>query len=118
MDHLQSGEGVEYHRLIADVIRSYVELRFQVPATQQTTPEFLRTISSAQLLAVPEQLLLGSFLERCDLAKFARAGYSPAECRISAQMARDLVLQTTPANSKSGKTRAKAAMNSEISANP
>jgi hypothetical protein len=97
MSLFSSGESEEFHTLISNVIRGYLELRFQVPASQQTTPEFLKAISESNFLDQPGQLLLRSFLERCDLAKFARVRFSSQECRTSAQMARDLVCQSTPA---------------------
>ncbi|HEV3204697.1 MAG TPA: DUF4381 family protein [Gemmataceae bacterium] len=89
-------ESEEIYTLLSNVIRGYLELRFRVPASQQTTPEFLITISESNFFDQPGQSLLRSFLERCDLAKFARARFSPQECRASTQMARDLVWQSTP----------------------
>jgi hypothetical protein len=87
-------------------MRRYLELRFRLPASHQTTPEFLTTLSGANLLDPAQQRILRDFLERCDLAKFARAGYSPLECQAAARMARDLVEQTAgngePATTRNG----------------
>jgi hypothetical protein len=94
LDLPAQGEVERFHSLVSDVLRRYLELRFHLPASQQTTPEFLQAVSAAGLFGAPEQQLLSAFLERCDLAKFARAGFSPEECRTVAQMARRLVEHT------------------------
>jgi hypothetical protein len=85
-----------YHTLLSDTMRRYLELRFQLPASKQTTPEFLKTLSSTDLLTPSQRMTLATFLERCDLAKFARAGFSLEDCQTTACMARDLVDQTAP----------------------
>jgi hypothetical protein len=91
-----NGEVERYHTLLSDVVRRYLERRFHLPASRQTTPEFLRTMAASGLLTPAHQGLLGGFLERCDLAKFARAGFSPEECRQAAATARAFVEQTAP----------------------
>lgn len=90
-----NGAVERYHTLLSDVVRRYLELRFQLPASQQTTPEFLQTMAASGRLAPEQQALLGGFLERCDLAKFARAGFSADECRQAAETARTLIRETT-----------------------
>ncbi len=91
-----NGEVERYHTLLSDVVRRYLELRFHLPASRQTTPEFLQAMTASGLLAPAQQALLGGFLERCDLAKFARAGFSTEECRQAATTARAFVEQTAP----------------------
>jgi hypothetical protein len=99
LDLPAAGAFERYHTLLSDAIRHYFELRFQLPASKQTTPEFLKTVAASGHLAPDQQSLLASFLERCDLAKFARVPFSPPECQVAAAMARDLVQQTTPSPS-------------------
>jgi hypothetical protein len=89
-----AGEVDRYHTMLSSTMRRYLELRFRLPASHQTTPEFLKNLSGADLLNPAHQQILRDFLERCDLAKFARAGFSPVECQEAARMARDLVEQT------------------------
>lgn len=101
-----NGDVERYHTLLSDVVRRYLELRFQLPASQQTTPEFLQATATSGLLAPEQQALLGGFLERCDLAKFARAGFSADECREAVGMARNFVEQTAggePATAEPGR---------------
>jgi hypothetical protein len=92
----ESGELERYHTLLSDIVRVYLERRFSLPASQQTTVEFLETMRRSPQLTAAQQRLLREFLERCDMAKFARAAPPPEECRAVADMARTFVLQTTP----------------------
>jgi len=83
-----------YHTLISDVIREYLEMRFRLHAPRQTTEEFLRSMQQSPHLSAEQQKLLSEFLQRCDLAKFARADFSLEECRRTADMARSFVRPT------------------------
>jgi hypothetical protein len=85
-----------YHTLVSNIIRQYLEMRFQLHAPRQTTEEFLHAMRQSPKLSPEQQTLLEAFLQRCDLAKFARAGYSAAECQDTLTMARQFVQQTAP----------------------
>jgi len=58
--------------LVSDVIRAYLEERFDLHAPDRTTEEFLEEMRSRQVLRVEHKRLLEDFLSRCDLVKFAR----------------------------------------------
>jgi hypothetical protein len=70
---MEAGDARAFCAALSDVVRAYIEQRFDVRATQRTTPEFLgdclAQVGSA--LQAHEQAL-GEFLKFCDLAKFAR----------------------------------------------
>jgi hypothetical protein len=83
-----------YHTLLADVVRQYLQRRFGVHASEQTSAEFLNALAQTNQLPAPQQEQLRAFFERCDLAKYARADYSAEECRVAVQLARDFVNQT------------------------
>jgi hypothetical protein len=89
------GEAETYHTQISFVVRRYLAERFGLHALQQTTAEFLEAIGKAPQLPAEEQAQLTELFKRCDLAKFARTGTSPQECQRTAELARDLVQQTT-----------------------
>jgi len=89
------GEAETFHTQISFVVRRYLAERFGLRALQQTTAEFLDSIRQLPQLAPDEQARLTELFERCDLAKFARAGTSPEECQHTAELARNLVRQTT-----------------------
>lgn len=82
------------HTLLSDVLRRYLELRFELPATKQTTTEFLQTVRALPQLTSAQQERLRAFLERCDLAKFAPIEMAAEECQATATLARQLVEET------------------------
>jgi hypothetical protein len=90
----EAGGVHEFHTLLSDTVRRYLELRFQLPASRQTTAEFLGKMRADPQLTPSQQEVLGEFLRRCDLVKFARVSPSPAECGEVASMARQLVRET------------------------
>jgi hypothetical protein len=85
-----------YHTLLSDVVRRYLERRFHLPASRQTTAEFLEAMGRSPQLGAEPQALLRDFLGRCDLAKFAPVTPPPAECRAAAALARGLVEKPPP----------------------
>lgn len=86
-----------YHTLLSDTLRRYLELRFQLRAPRQTTAEFLQAEETTRQLSPAQQELLRDFLQRCDLAKFARTAPSPEECRAVADVARSFISETSKA---------------------
>ncbi len=88
------GQPERYPALLSEVIRAYLEKRFQLRAPRQTTPEFLHDIKDSSLLNSGHRELLKDFLERCDLAKFAHIQFSLEECRALTQSARKFVEET------------------------
>lgn len=84
---------------VSDIIRVYLEERFQFRAPERTTEEFLDELQSSALLTLDQKLTLGEFLQRCDLVKFAR--YEPAESELRQlyETALRLIEETTPAPS-------------------
>jgi hypothetical protein len=80
--------------MLSNVVRRYLEKRFALPARRQTTPEFLQTMQNAPQLSADQQALVRSFLERCDLAKFANAQATAEECAVAADMVAKLLEET------------------------
>jgi hypothetical protein len=95
LDLPAAGEFERFHTLLSNVIRRYLENRFELPARRQTTPEFLQAMEKSSLLPPEQQCVLRGFLERCDLAKFARARPAADECLATLEMARQFVEQTS-----------------------
>jgi hypothetical protein len=90
-----AGDVEQYHTRVSDVLRRYLEARFGWRAPEQTTPEFLSCLQKSDELPAELQGLLREFLQRCDLAKFARADFTPSECRQAGRMAREFVEQSS-----------------------
>jgi hypothetical protein len=85
------------HTLLSSIIRQYLERRYSLPASKQTTPEFLEAMRASPFLAEEQQMLLREFLEQCDLVKFAGAARTAEESRRAGTMARRIVEITTTA---------------------
>ena len=58
--------------LVSDILRSYIAAQFHVHAKEQTSPEFLASISDFNQFSEQEKTLLSVFMEKSDLIKFAR----------------------------------------------
>jgi hypothetical protein len=79
----------------SELIRDYIEKRFDVVATQRTTEEFLQALlqSSNEALA-RHRSLLAEFLQQCDFVKFAGDSLAVADMEALFQSARRFVLET------------------------
>jgi hypothetical protein len=94
-----------WHGRLADVLRQYLEHRYDCPATRRTTAELVTTPG---LPLVEEQVtLLGEICKLCDLAKFAGGAMGSGETESVLTLARAFVEQTSRPPSV-GKLPAKA----------
>jgi hypothetical protein len=57
---------------VSDILRHYVTQQYGVPATRQTSIEFLTAAAKAPSFSADDKSLLEDFLNRCDLIKFAK----------------------------------------------
>lgn len=93
----QAGEIKNYHARITDILRVYLEQRFQIDAIEQTSSEILITIQQNDLKSrMPFEALKNIFL-RSDMVKFAKGQPSLDENLGSLDMAYDFVKQTIKA---------------------
>ena len=85
----------EFGIAASEVIRQYIEQRFNVIATQRTTEEFLQALLQGpnETLA-RHRALLAQFLQQCDFIKFAGASLAMADLETLFQSARGFVLET------------------------
>lgn len=67
---------------VSDILRRYVSEQYQLPVTRRTSVEFLNSLSAASPFSSEEQSLLGDFLNRCDLIKFARYEATADDSRL------------------------------------
>jgi hypothetical protein len=82
--------------LVSDVIRVYLEERFDLHAPERTTEEFLGEMRSSSALHPSHKALLEEFLERCDLVKFARFEPTQGELKSLLDSALRFIDDTTP----------------------
>jgi len=80
--------------LVSDVIRIYLEERFNLHAPDRTTDEFLAELRDRSMLKEEHKLLLEDFLTRCDLVKFARHEPTEPELRALLDAALRLIDET------------------------
>jgi hypothetical protein len=81
---------------VSDAIRLYLEERFALQAPDRTTEEFLSELQHSVHLTPAQKDMLGDFLSRCDLVKFARFEPSEADLRGLHSAAERLVEETVP----------------------
>jgi hypothetical protein len=86
----------EFGIAASEVIRNYIERRFNVIATQRTTEEFLQTLlqSSSNETLARHRSLLEEFLQQCDLVKFAAGSLAVTDMESLFLSARGFVLET------------------------
>jgi hypothetical protein len=79
-DLIKAGKIKEFYEYISDILRHYIEHRFDLRAPERTTEEFLIELQWTDVLDTTDKEKLGEFLKHCDLVKFAK--YSPTTEQI------------------------------------
>ena len=77
---IEAGKIKEFYEGISDILRHYIEHRFELRAPERTTEEFLFEIQYSTALSMSEKESLGEFLTHCDMVKFAK--YNPTNEQI------------------------------------
>jgi hypothetical protein len=70
--YLEAGDFKTFYSELSEIIREYMENRFQIRALEMTTEEFLVHLTKDNSLTREQQLLLREFLNYSDLVKFAK----------------------------------------------
>ena len=86
-DLIKAGKIKQFYERISDILRHYIEHRFDLRAPERTTEEFLTELKFTELLSSDNKADLEEFLRHCDLVKFAK--YNPTSEQI--QQTFDLV---------------------------
>lgn len=86
----------EFSIAVSDIVRTYIERRFAVTATHQTTEEFLHDLlESPESALLRHRALLSEFLHQCDLVKFAGLSLTLQNMDSLHLAARAFVLETS-----------------------
>lgn len=93
--HWQNGQYKFYHASISDIIRTYIEARWNIPAMEQTTDEILSS-TLIQMIDEPVKQHLVFILRIADLAKFAKLQPLAHENEQSMRNATEFVKSTIP----------------------
>lgn len=97
---MQPENAREFSITVSEIVRQYIELRFEVWAARRTTEEFLHDlIDPSDVSLANHRNLLADFLRHCDLAKFARWILSVEKMETMLQSAHNFVLETGKAPS-------------------
>lgn len=92
----QQGKIKLYYSRLTDIIRQYIELRFKVPAMEQTTEDIIQDFAREGLIKEGIRKELKVLLELADLVKFAKWHPVAEEHEASQQSAYDFILRTKP----------------------
>ena len=79
-----------------DVLMSYIQKRFKIPATEQTTAEFIHSIKHSSQLDRSHQDILTQFSMSANMIKFAKADSSQEQMTETLSLARTFVSDTIP----------------------
>jgi hypothetical protein len=93
----QQGRVKEYHILISDTVRTYIENRFSIGAMEMTSDEILKGLRFI-ITEVQLKNKLSSILILSDMVKFAKEQPLPNENELSWENAIDFVKQTALIN--------------------
>jgi hypothetical protein len=92
---MQPATAREFGIAASEIVRTYVERRFDVVATQRTTEEFLQSLlQDTHAGLANHRPLLGDFLQQCDFVKFAGVSLTSPDMESLFQSARKFVLET------------------------
>ncbi len=92
---MQPATAREFGIAASEVIRHYIEKRFEVIATQRSPEEFLQTLLQSPHAALARHRpLLAEFLQQCDFVKFAGTSLAVADMEALFRSARGFVLET------------------------
>ena len=79
---------------LSDIVRRYIEDRFEMRAPDLTTEEFLSSIGQSPDFSIDHQGLLRDFLRQADLVKFARAEPSDVDTQRAIDKAKQFLNET------------------------
>jgi hypothetical protein len=92
----QQGKIKLYYSRLTHIVRQYIELRFGVPAMEETTEDIMRDFTKGRQVKEEIRLELKQLLELADLVKFAKWNPLSEEHEASQQSAYDFILRTKP----------------------
>jgi hypothetical protein len=91
----QNGKIKEYYIRLSEIVRQYIEGRYEIPAMESTSFQLLRDTESA-LTDQNLRAVLANLLEDADLAKFAKQRPDEETCQRDLEKAYIFVRKTMP----------------------
>jgi hypothetical protein len=93
-DLVAAGRIKEFYERISNILRHYIEHRFDLRAPESTTEEFLAQLARTDVLAASDKERLGEFLEHCDLVKFAKHEPTTEQIQKTFDLVKDFIEKT------------------------
>jgi hypothetical protein len=105
---MNPGQALIYAEQLSEILRRYIEARFLIPSTRQTTREFfIGLVRNPQAVAVSGMAEhrdhLRECLEQCDMAKFAHCVPDQQGMEAMEQAVRGFIEATGPSVEEKGK---------------
>lgn len=93
-NYLKTGQTQQHYFELSNIVRHYLENRFQLKAPEMTTEEFLTILRKSEVLDPDQKNLLKDFLSHSDMVKFAKHIPEDIENDSSYNFAKKLIDQT------------------------
>jgi len=93
-DLVKAGKVKEFYEGVSDILRHYIEDRFEMKAPERTTEEFLFEIRDTGVLSETDRKALSEFLTHCDLVKFAKHSPTNEQIQHTFDLAKNFIEQT------------------------
>ena len=90
---LTAGQFKRFYYALSQVLKRYIERRFEFNAVEQTTTEILASMRTHR---TPMRDEVGLFLTRSDFVKYAKTVPPDEEARSAIMQVRDFVMKTKP----------------------
>jgi hypothetical protein len=93
---LAEGRFKEYYSVLSDIVRAYIEARFEIRAPEMTTEEFLNLSRGSEQLQESQKKILGELLISSDMVKFAKHIPLVDQARENLRLAKLFIQETRP----------------------
>lgn len=91
----QKDQSKNYHSRLTEIVRTYIEERFDIPALEQTSREILSMMKRSGTIKEEDYEKLDQLLILADMVKFARITPLAKENELSLRNARNFIQNTT-----------------------
>lgn len=93
-DLVKKGKIKEFYEQISDILRHYIEHRFNLRAPERTTEEFLIELATTEVLGATDKADLGEFLKLSDLVKFAKHNPTTEQIQKTFDLVKNFIEKT------------------------
>jgi len=93
-DLVKKGKIKEFYEEISNILRHYIEHRFNLRAPERTTEEFLIELATADILGTDDKTDLGEFLKLSDLVKFAKHNPTKEQIQKTFDLVKNFIEKT------------------------